>query len=372
MRSGSLKEIRPSVYRLRFDLPPDPATGKRRQGTATVEGSRRDAEKELARRLAGETDSSPAKLTLAAYLDQWQAANRKRLAPNTVRTYGYMVERLTARLGAVLLTRLSPYQIQEHYAQELEEQAASSVNLQHAVLRRALRQARRWKLLDYNPTDDVDPPRFVPPEIRALGPADLSRLMDAAGPALRPALVLAILSGIRRGELLGLQWSDLDWEAGRLLVQRQLRLGETGLEYGPPKSRAGRRSLTLPVLALEELTAHQRRQEGLRRETPTWQEFGLIFPREDGRPWHPSTFGNRYRTLRAVAGFPEVRLHDLRHAALTLLHALGVPQKVVMARAGHASPAMTNRYLHTLPGQDEDAAERLERAFRDTRRATEG
>jgi integrase len=365
MPRGSKTERAPSVWDLRWDLPRGPDE-KRRQASSVFKGGAREADRELARRVAEAERGAvtPARLTLEAYLAQWLAANAH-LAPNTIALYGYQAKRLTAGLGNVLLARLSPFQIQAHYAKELETQAASSVNLQHAVLRRALRQARRWKLLAYNPTDDVDAPRFTPPDVHALSPADLRRLLDAArDTTLYAPLVVAILTGIRKGELLGLWWTDL--EGARLSVRRQLLRAEGGgLRYGPPKSPTSRRSLTLPALALEELAAHRQAQARLRSLVPDWTESDLMFPAETGLPWHPSTFSGAYRRLREVAGFPDCRFHDLRHSALSLLHSLGVSQKVVMQRAGHASPSMTNRYLHVLPGQDAEAAERLDQAFRE-------
>lgn len=373
MGRGHMRERSPGVWALTWEAPRGP-DGKRRQGTATVRGTERQAQRELNRRLyeaeQAASAADPGRLTVADLLDRWLAAARPKLAPTSVQLYEAQLRlHLKPALGALRLSRLVPLQIQDHYTAELGRGAApASVALQHAILRRACRQAVRWGLLDRNPCEGVDPPAAVPPALTVLDASALRALFRAAGPELRPAVVLAVLSGLRRGELLGLKAADVDREAGTLTVQRNLyhtRAG--GVAFGPPKTRAGTRTLTLSGLALDALAA-QAAAVAARKAAfgPLWEEQGLLFPGEAGRPWHPQAFTSAFRRLIRRHGLPEVRFHDLRHSNISISAALGIPLKVISARAGHANPALTlNRYQHLLPGQDQDAAARLDAAFRD-------
>jgi integrase len=366
MRSGSLKEIRPQVWRLRFDGPPDPATGARRQLTATIQAKdARQAQKELDRRIdeALESGTASPRLTVAAQLDRWYA--RLQVSEGSLRAYAYQVAHLKAAFGAVPLIRLTAAQIEDHYAQERRAGAApASLEQRHSVLRQMLREARRHKLLTYPLWEDVRAPHAVPVAPRLLTPDDLRTLLRTAGP-LRAPLWVFLSTAFRRGEVLALRWDDLDWEKATLECKRSLKVRERAIVEGPPKTPHSLRTVTLPAVALEELRRHEHAQEEERRGDPAWAEGGWMFPRPGGRVWHPETFYGAFQRVLRDAGLPRVRLHSLRHLGLSLLSAGGVSQRVIQARGGHATLAISSRYQHVQPGEDQRAAEVLDTILRE-------
>jgi integrase len=337
--------------------PPGPAGNSPRP-------SQRQAQKELDRRIGEALESGTAspRLTVGAQLDKWYA--RLTCSEGSLRAYAYQVAHLKAAFGAVPLIRLTAAQIEDHYAQERRAGvAAASLEQRHSVLRQMLREARRHKLLTYPLWEDVRAPHAVPVTPRLLAPDDLRVLLAQAGP-LRAPLWIFLSTAFRRGEVLALRWDDLDWERGTVECKRALKVRERAIVEGPPKTPHSLRTVTLPAVALEELRRHERAQEEARRAGP-WTEGGWMFPRADGRVWHPETFyGTFLRALRD-AGLPRVRLHSLRHLGLSWLSSGGISQRVIQARGGHATLAISSRYQHVLPGEDQHAAEVLDTILRE-------
>lgn len=357
MKRGSAREVSPGVWRLRYDLPPDPHDGKRRQGSGTVHGTEADAKRELAKRQADaeRTASARTRSTVAAYLAEWWGDVKANLAESTQIAYGKQIEHLTRGLGSLRLERLTGQHVQRHYAAEQARGLGpGSIRLQHAVLRRALRQAKRWRLVTEAATDYVDLPRVRRAEPVVYGPADLARLLStAAGGRLHAPLLVLLGTGLRPGELLALHWEDVDWETPLLRVRRTLRKTPEGLIFAPPKSDAGTRTFHLPKFTVTALREHQ--QQG--------SVDGLIFPAPQGGVWHPGTFWHAYERLTIAAGVERLTLHRFRHLNLSTLSRAGVSGRAIQARAGHANPAQTSHYLHVLDGEDADAAARLDAAF---------
>jgi integrase len=174
---------------------------------------------------------------------------------------------------------------------------------------------------------------------------------------------LAIYTGMRRGELLALKWSDLDLDSGALFVQRALSRGMTPrLEEGEPKSRSGRRRIALSASVVESLKRHRVRQFEHRLATgDAYEDRGSVFANETGGHLHPNVLYRRYSALIARADVPVIRFHDLRHTSATLLLAEGVHGKIVQERLGHATIAMTlDLYSHVTADMQKEAADRLD------------
>jgi integrase len=174
---------------------------------------------------------------------------------------------------------------------------------------------------------------------------------------------LALLTGMRRGEILGLRWPDVDLEHGSLSVRRTMSRGASSrLESGEPKTAAARRRIALPSSLTDSLRTHRVRQLEHRLAVgPAFEDQELVFPKSIGGPLHPNSLANRFRQLIVRTGVPPIRFHDLRQTCATLLLAQGVHPKVVQEQLGHADIAMTmNLYSHVTPDTQRDAAAQLD------------
>lgn len=319
------------------------------------------------------TLADPSKENLGQFLERWlRDSVRRSVRASTFDSYAHLTRKhIIPELGRFRLARLTPAHVQALYTEKLEAGLSPRyVQYMHAVLHRALKQAVRWGLVARNVTEAVDRPRAERKEMRVLTPEQADALLEATRADRLAALyVLAITTGMRQGELFGLTWGAIDLEAGRLQVTRQLQYlrGGKGPELLAPKTKAARRSLELPQLALEALREHRRRQLEERLALgPVWQdEWDLVFTTEVGTPLHPSNVARRsFRPLLVRAGLPRIRFHDLRHTAATLLLAGGEHPKVVQERLGHSSIALTlDTYSHVLPVADEQAAHTLARVI---------
>ena len=242
-----------------------------------------------------------------------------------------------------------------------------SVRLVHAVLHRAFKQAVRWRLINVNPADAVDAPRAERKEFHALDAEETARLLEAArADRLHGVYVLAVTCGMRQGELLGLRWADVDLDKGALAVRQQvMRIGGEW-RFSEPKTKAGRRVITLPAVAVSALREHRRRQAEERlRVGPEWHDNGLVFTNRIGNPIEKQNLMRRsFWPLLDRAALPRIRFHDLRHTAATLLLAEGLHPKVVQERLGHSTIAITmDVYSHVGMTLQREAAETLDRLF---------
>jgi len=177
--------------------------------------------------------------------------------------------------------------------------------------------------------------------------------------------LLALGTGVRRGELLGLKWTDVDFELGRVAIRRSLERTSDGLRLKAPKSNRAR-VVDLPAIAVDVLRSHRAVQHEERlRCGEAWANNGLVFPSLAGSPWDPSNFSNEFRQLAKLSGIGSIGPHTLRHTAATEMLRHGLSPKVVADRLGHASTRMTlDVYSHVLPGIESDAAVKVDIALR--------
>ncbi len=348
------------------------ANGRRRQKWITVKGLRRDAERELAR-IINEIETGefvePSKMTVGEYLERWLSDHaRTRVGAKTFERYGELIRgHIVPALGAYRLSQLRPLHIQGLYTEALKSGrkdghgglSPQTVVHVHRVLRAALKQAVRWRLLSRNPADDVDPPRPPKTEMRALTEDETAKLLSAAARStLATPILVAVTTGLRRGELLGLRWTDIVLDRGELIVRRSLQQTRDGLTYKEPKTARARRKVTLASLAVEALRQHKAVQAEERlRLGSVYQNNGLVFPRPDGQPWPPDAFTSTFAAFIRRSKLPQIRFHDLRHSHASQLLRQGVHPKVVSERLGHSTVSITlDTYSHVLPGLQHDAA----------------
>lgn len=295
-------------------------------------------------------------LTVGEYLDKWLEAVSGTVKARTLERYEMAVKpHLQPALGDLRLGRLTPLQVQAFYGEKLDAGlSARSVQILHATLYKALKQAVRWRLVPRNVCEDVDPPRALRKEVRPLTAEQARSLLEAASSDPLEALyVLAVTTGMRQGELLGLKWEDVDLEASSVRVRRTVWKGEASA----PKTNAARRQVALPDTAVRALRKHRERAAG-----DSW-----VFASSTGdRPLGRHNLHNRsWILLRERAGLPEtVRFHDLRHTAATLLLGRGVHPKLVQSLLGHASIEITmNTYSHVMPEMSGATARAMDAAL---------
>ena len=307
-----------------------------------------------------------ARLNLKEYLERWLATVEPSLRPKTFSQYRQVCRaHIIPIIGRIKLKDLRPDQIQGLYnAKKAAGMGQYSVRMIHVVLHRALTQALKWGLIGRNPSDAVNRPKVVHPEMKVLNSQQVQVLLSfVEGTRYEAFYYLAVTTGLRMGELMGLQWSDLIWTTGRLRIQRQVqRVTGQGIQLVPPKTKAGKRVVTLGTVALEKLRMHYNLQHQERISAAhRWKENDLVFSSTQGTPLEPRTIQKHFKVLLKGAGLPKIRFHDLRHTAATLMLEQGAHPKIVQERLGHSAISHTlDTYSHVLPDMQGEVAEALD------------
>jgi integrase len=370
--AGPRKDGRTGTWNFVADLGPGP-DGKRRQARRRGFPTKRAAQAELDRlrvRVHEGTVIEPTKVTVGGYLDGWlEALPNVGRAPATVASYCWLVgKHVRPHVGGLKLQGLQPGHLDALYARLLASGLSPrTVRYAHTVVRKALADAQRKGLVVRNVADLADPPSAKAaraPEMAFWTPAELSRFLGfVADDDLYPLLRVAATTGLRRGEVCGLRWADVDHEAGRITVRRQLGVVNGKLAFSErTKSDHGRRSIDLGPKTVHVLRAHRRRQLEARLAMGAgYTDHDLVFASVDGSPLHPEAVAKRFDRLERVAGVPRIRFHDLRHTHCAHLIAAGRNPREISRRLGHASPSFTlDRYGHLMPEADAQAAAAVE------------
>jgi integrase len=379
--SGSLRQRSPGSWELKLEVGVDPATGRRRTQFRTVKGTKKQAQAKLVELLGeaargGLVDHS--KETLGEFLVRWDhnwvAYN---VSPKTRERWNQLaVNQIAPRLGSAPLQRIRPSHLAELYAALMREGgvggkplAPLTVGHCHRLLRRALGHAVTWGLIQQNPAAVARPPRVQEQEIEIPSETEIAAVLERLKERNRPLYTLAVLalsSGTRRGELCGLCWKDLDANTGLLRIERSLETTkEEGIRVKSPKTRHGKRTISLPASTIEELRAHWKVQQeqrlalGLGRATPD----DPIFAMADGSPLKPNTLSRDWLRFTGSVG-RSINLHSLRHHHASNLIAAGVDVLTISRRLGHASPTITlGVYGHLYPNADGKAEQAIEALF---------
>jgi integrase len=308
-------------------------------------------------------------LKLGEYLGRWLEDSVKGTVRNTTYERYEQITRMhiVPMLGAIKLKALTPTHVRGLYKEKLSSLSPRTVQYIHVTLHKALKQAVSDGLIPRNATEAVKPPQVRREEIRPLTPEQVKMLLDAAsGDRLEALYVLAVHTGLRQGELLGLKWDDIDLQARTLQVRRALTTAKGGPRLAAPKTKGSRRRVSLTRVAAQAFKGHLERQlEEIDRAGSLWQENGLVFASETGAPLDRRDLTSRqFKPLLERAGLPHFRFHDLRHTCATLLLTQNVNPKVVSEMLGHSSIAITlDTYSHVLPNMQDSAARALEEAL---------
>lgn len=309
--------------------------------------------------------------TVAQFLTQWLEDHKAAIRIRSYERYEELIRlHIIPVLGHHQLQKLTPQHVQAFYTKKLKEGLSSStVNSLHAMLHKALDDAVRWNIVARNVCDAVKPPRRAYHEIQPLSMEQAQQLLvTAKGHSLEALFVLALTTGMRRGEILALKWQDLDFSQNMLQVRRIFtRMPGNRYIEAKPKTEKSRRSILLTPAVVSLLKQHRTRQiEAKLKAGPEWQEHDLVFCTSLGTPLNPTKVVARFKTLLKRGGLPAIRFHDLRHSAATILLSLGVHPKVVQELLGHNQISMTmDIYSHVLPGMQRDAMVKLSDALQE-------
>lgn len=377
---GNITARGKSSWRIKFDIGRDPVTGKRRYRLETFRGSKQDAQREL-RRLLVEHDRGTlvdhSTLTVAEYFRHWMG-NDHSLSPKTLERYCQLVEQqIIPHLGNTLLQKLKPSQVRDWHSALLHAGgkdgrplSARTVGHAHRVLHRGLERAVEAETLARNAAHAISPPKVEAVEVEALTAGQMAALLSTLeGHTLHPIAALALGSGMRRGELLAVRWQDVDLAAETIRVERALEETKGGLRFKPPKTRHGRRTISIPESTVEILKAHRTRQLetrlllGMGKHEPE----ALVFSEPDGSPKSPDNLSRDWRMAVKALKLPEVMFHALRHSHASALIASGLDVLTISRRLGHGSPVVTlTTYAHLFARTDTAAAKAIEAALKAT------
>lgn len=305
--------------------------------------------------------------TVADLFNRWlpTLANGTSVRLTTWRRYNDLYRlHIAPEIGHVRLSQLRPVHLDDLYARKSETLSPTTVQHIHGVIHGALRQAMRWEMVNRNVADLASKPKRRKVEFDTWSPDEIGKLLNAAERSDTLAiLTISLTCGLRRGEILGMMWKDIDLDRGTVSIQRSLSRGhDNQMVLSEPKSAAGRRSIQLTQTSIAALRRHRVQQNTERLAMGnTWQDLGFVFTNETGGPMRIKTLMTRYEQTIVAAGVKRIRFHDMRHTCATLMLSENVHPKIAQDRLGHSSVAMTlDRYSHITATMQQEAADLLD------------
>jgi integrase len=350
------------------DLPPDPSTGERRQkskGGFRTEGEAEAACAEFITKLNKGLYVEDTSMTVADYLQLYLETH---VEPNYKDT-SYDVEqtiiekRIIPAIGKVKLQQLTPIAITQFYTKLRKEYSSEYVKNIHATLRRALRQAYRWDILPTNIMDKVSTPKVEKKEMQFWTMEECQRFLQVAeGHVHYIIYALAIHTGMRRGEVLGLRWKDIDFERKTLTVLQTVNWTSNGVIIQTPKTKTSSRQIAVGDSLLKALRdRHKQVKENKLRHGKEYKNYDLVCCYDNGEPMKPKRITESFTLLTKRAGLKKIRFHDLRHSHASMLLKMGVNPKVGAERLGHSNVQIfLDRYSHLTESMQRDAVDLFE------------
>ena len=378
--TGQTIQRRENIWVVRIFVGRDWKTRKRKYLIKTIHGPKKDARRYLNAVLRDRdlgTFAEPSSEPLSKYLDQWlETAAAPKIKAKTLRDYENLLNRhVRPALGERPLAKITPLDVQALYKEILDRGlSARTVRYTHAVLRSALQQAVKWRLLASNPAEAVELPKLSRKESRVLSADQVRGFLKAAKDDRLGALfALAVTAGPRPSEYLALRWPYLDETRGTIRITRTLEwLVGGGWVFSDTKRPRSRRTIKLQTFVLQALKRHKLVQKKSKTDAgDRWTDNDLMFTTRSGGPLDERNLAQQdfVRILEAAKLSEDFRLYDLRHTAATLALAAGVPPKVVSEMLGHASAAFTlDVYSHVLPHMQDSAAAQVEALLMGPRR----
>jgi integrase len=373
---GSILQRGPDSWRLTIDAGRD-LRGNRKRVSVTVRGTREDALRRLAS-LNEELEDARVIVTsgmrVKKYLEHWLETDaRMGVNKKTYERYREITRNhLIPAFGHLRLSQLEASHVQLYIKDALDHGrldgrgGLSEQTVVHhvRVLHRAMEDAVNNRQLPFNPVTSVKKPKVKKRQIQPYEPNEMQRILSKArGRRIYAPILVDYSTGLRRGEVLGLRWKDVDLESGNLRIMQALKQTEEGLEFGPPKSGVGRSVAISPTIveALKKHRTEQSKQKLLLGED--YRDIGLVFCLEDGEMWPPDSFTTNFKSLRESLGLGGT-FHDIRHTHATELLKMGVHPKIVSERLGHSTTQVTlDLYSHVLPDMQRAVAMQLDEAL---------
>lgn len=364
--TGHIRRRGERSWEVKYDIGTD-AAGRRKTRYASFKGTKKEAAVELAKLVAAASAGEqvdPSRVTVGEFVTRWDTDwCKSNVSPKTRERYEELMRlHVVPKLGGFRLQKLRPVQLAELYGSLADKLAPRTIGHVHRVLHQALGQAVEWDLVGTNAADRVQPPRVEDEEVEILTLDQLKVVMAAVrGGWISPIAKLAVATGLRRGELLALRWLDLDLDKARITVARSLEQTKAGLRFKEPKTRRGRRTITLPASAVVDMRAHWRDQQELRLKLGAGKSpaDALVFGDINGNPRLPQTVSQTWGKLA-----PDATFHSLRHTHASHLIGSGVDILTISRRLGHSSPTVTlSVYGHLMPQADDRAALAIEAAL---------
>jgi integrase len=377
--TGHIRRRSEHSWELKFDVGADPITGKRRIRYSNFKGTKREAEIELAKLVAANAAGEgvdPSRATIAEFVNRWEqdwAASN--VGPKSLERYRQLLLLyVKPNIGSVRIQKLRPVHLNELYGKLLRgggkdgrPLSPRTVGHVHRVLHRLLGHATTWGVTTQNVAAAVSPPR-VPDEseVQILSEEQIATILHALeGRTLRPIVAFLLGTGARRGEALALRWKDLDLATGTVRIERSLEQTKSGLRFKSPKTKNGRRNVSISPWLFAELRAHRARQQERRLSLGQGRapDDSLVFARWDGSTRSPHWLTQKW-ALKMGALKIDCTLHGLRHTHVSQLIAAGMDVLTISRRIGHASPTITlGVYGHLFSNTDSRAAEIMEATF---------
>jgi integrase len=304
-------------------------------------------------------------ITVKQHIGNWLTTSKSSVRPKTWERYEQICRiHIVPEIGHLKLKSVTPMMVQDLYRRKLEILSPRTVVYVHVTLHKSLSQALKWNLIPKNVTELVDRPRIIKEEIKPLGADEVERLFETvADHPLEALYILAVTTGLRKGEILGLRWTDVDLDSKTLQVRRSLSFMKGGSVFVPPKTAKGKRNIGLSRISIEALQKHRLLQA---EQKELWSEdHDLVFPNTMGQPRQSNSVVNTsFERIKRKGNLPNIRFHDLRHTCATLLLSKGVHPKIVQELLGHSSISITlDTYSHVLPNMQEKVVEAMEEIF---------
>ncbi|QIG92160.1 tyrosine-type recombinase/integrase [Bradyrhizobium sp. 6(2017)] len=376
--TGHVRRRGGSSWEIKFELGADPLTGKRRIRYVAFKGTKRAAELELARLVAQNAAGEgvdPSKSTVAEFIERWErdwaTAN---VGPKTLERYRQLLRLyVRPRIGAVRIQKLRAVHLNELYStllrsggQDGAALSARSVGHVHRVLHRALGHAATWGVVSQNVASLVAPPPVPDEEIKILTEDQIGAILrHLEGRTLRPIVSFLLGTGARRGEALAIRWGDVNFQKNVVRIERSLEQTKGSLRVKSPKTKNGRRSVTVSPWLAAELRSHRARQDERRLALGMGRapDDSPVFAGWNGEFRSPSRLSQDFAAAMDALNI-DCTLHGLRHTHVSQLIAAGLDVLTISRRIGHASPAITlNVYSHMFSNTDTRAADIMEATF---------
>lgn len=369
---GNLRQRSKDSWTITIELPKDEITQKRRQKYYTVKGNKKAAEKFLTEKLR-ELDTGmlidTKKMRLGEFLDYWlKEYCYNNLSVNTIEGYEQYIEKhIKPILGNIELEKLQPLQLQSFYSEKLEKGklngkgglSKQTVRTLHRIIHGALAKAVKWQLVVRNIADCVEPPKPEKYEAKFLNDEQTNLLIEKVqNSEIYIPVIIAIFTGMRRGEVLGLNWQNVNFEKKYIRVVQELSCTKKGLKILPPKTKKSIRNIAIPDTLMNILKIHRTKQmENKLMLGQEYQNSDMVCTYPNGKLFYPKRFSAKFHELLEKNNLPIVRFHDLRHSHASLLVKLGIQPKVISERLGHSNIGITmDLYSHLYEEADREVA----------------